>query len=64
MLKYLGSGFIANVPARDLTDGEAKQYGEGRLIASGLYQKPKEIKQPKKRDYQPVIEEDDNDTRY
>ena len=38
MLKYLGKGFIPGVPARDLTEEEAQQYG-GRLalIRSGLY---------------------------
>lgn len=37
MLRYIGSGFIPGVPARDLTDAEAAQYGQDRLIASGLY---------------------------
>lgn len=38
MLKYIGNGqFIPGVPARDLTDAEAKQYGEIGLLRSGLY---------------------------
>jgi hypothetical protein len=38
MLKYIGGGFIPGVPARDLTEEEAKLYG-GRLalMRSGLY---------------------------
>ena len=64
MLKYSGSGFITGVPARDLTEDEVKQYGERRLIASGLYYKPIEKKQLKRRDYQPVIEEKEDDTGY
>lgn len=37
-LKYVGDGFLAGVPARDLTDEEAAQYGgEKALVASGLY---------------------------
>lgn len=41
MLIYKGNGFIVKVPARDLTDEEVKQYGEEKLIKSGLYEKPK-----------------------
>ena len=63
MLRYIGNGFLKGVPARDLTDDEAKQYGEKRLLSSGLYQKPKETKQTKKYDYIPVIEEAEDDTR-
>lgn len=37
MLKYVGFGFLPGVPARDLTDEEAKEYGRGRLLESGLY---------------------------
>lgn len=37
MLRYIGSGFIPGVPARDLTDEEAARYGQDRLIDSGLY---------------------------
>lgn len=39
MLKYVGRGnFRQGVPARDLTEAEAKRYGgRERLVASGLY---------------------------
>ena len=37
MLKYIGNGWIHGVPARDLTDEEAKKHGKKRLLASGLY---------------------------
>jgi hypothetical protein len=40
MLKYVGQGaFLSGVPARDLSADEAKEYGEARLIKSGLYKK-------------------------
>jgi hypothetical protein len=40
-LKYIGQGsFLHGVPARDLSEAEAAQYGgEQKLIASGLYAK-------------------------
>ena len=47
MLKYVGNGFIDNVPARDLSDEEVKKYGEKALLDSGLYIKTsieKEVK--------------------
>lgn len=37
-LRYIGGGFLAGVPARDLSAGEAKIYGLERLLASGLYE--------------------------
>ena len=38
MLKYNGDGFVAGVPARDLTDEEVEGLGGvERLLASGLY---------------------------
>ena len=43
MLKYIGDGsalVIDQVPARDLTDEEVEQFGEEKLINSGLYAKP------------------------
>lgn len=43
-LKYLGGGFLVGVPSRDLTEEEARIYGESWLIASGLYKK---IRKPK-----------------
>lgn len=36
-LTYVGGGFFAGVPARDLTEEEAKQYGRAQLLRSGLY---------------------------
>jgi hypothetical protein len=36
-MKYNGQGFLHGVPARDLTEAEAKHYGIERLLASGLY---------------------------
>lgn len=43
MLEYIrNSGWVADIPARDLTDKEVRQYGgEKRLLATGCYQKPK-----------------------
>ena len=39
MLKYIGTGFLPGVPARDLSDAEVEQHGgEETLIASGLYE--------------------------
>jgi len=51
-MKYLHNGFLAGVPARDLTEDEVKKYGKKRLLDSGLYKetyKPrikKEIEKP------------------
>lgn len=42
--KYKGGGFIPNVPARDLTDDEAKACGLDLLKASGLYEEEKREK--------------------
>lgn len=47
MLRYNKKGFLRGVPARDLTDDEAKQYGEARLVKSGLYERVKERKAKK-----------------
>lgn len=44
MLIYLGGGHILGVPARNLTEAEAKIHGRERLLASGLY---KEQAKPK-----------------
>jgi uncharacterized membrane protein len=42
MLKYIGTGFIAGIPARDLTAAEVKKYGGAKfLLSTGLYAKPK-----------------------
>lgn len=38
MLRYVGNGFLAGIPARDLTDAEVEQYGGAdELLATGLY---------------------------
>ncbi len=37
-LKYVGSGSLPNVPARDLNDEEVARFGgEAMLLQSGLY---------------------------
>jgi hypothetical protein len=46
MLKYVGNGSLADIPARDLTDDEVKQFGEAFLLSTGLYVKV-EVKQSK-----------------
>ena len=56
MYKYNGKGFVKGIPARDLTDEEVKQYGERRVLASGLYEKVKERK-VKKENELPVLEQ-------
>lgn len=46
MLKYIGNGSLAGIPARDLTDDEVEQFGEEFLLSTGLYVKV-EAKQSK-----------------
>ena len=42
MLKYVGRGTsLPGIPARDLTDNEAKQHNEKFLVKSGLYEQPR-----------------------
>lgn len=36
-LRYVGGGFFAGVPARDLTAEEAEKFGRAMLLRSGLY---------------------------
>lgn len=36
-LRYVGGGFFAGVPARDLTAEEADRYGRAQLLRSLLY---------------------------
>lgn len=43
MYKFTGNGWIHGVPARDLSDEEAKKYGIKQLVDSGLYIKVKTI---------------------
>ena len=41
-LKYKGKGaYVVGLPARDLSAAEVKQYGQERLLASGLYEEVK-----------------------
>lgn len=42
MYKYLGGGFLPGVPARDLTDEEARQYGIKKISKSNLYKHVKD----------------------
>ena len=45
MLKYIGTGFLPGIPARDLTDEEVKKCGGVKfLLSTGLYAKPKKKK--------------------
>ena len=37
MWKYNGNGFIVGIPARDLSDEEAKKIGIDRVKKCGLY---------------------------
>jgi hypothetical protein len=46
MLKYVGNGSLADIPARDLTDDEVERFGEAFLLSTGLYVKV-EVKQSK-----------------
>lgn len=52
MLIYTGGGYggsVPNIPARDLSDGEAEQFGgAAQLIATGLYQKAEAPLSPSK----------------
>jgi hypothetical protein len=49
-MKYKGNGFLQGVPARDLTEQEARTYGVDRLLKSGLYELvEKEYKKKSKR---------------
>lgn len=41
-MKYVGKGsFLVGVPARDLSAGEVKKFGEERLLKSNLYEEVK-----------------------
>lgn len=44
MLKYIGKSFIIGIPARDLTDEEARKFGVKRLVATGLYKEVRKTK--------------------
>ena len=46
--KYIGNGsFLPGIPARDLSDDEVILHGKGDVIASGLYEIPKNAPEPK-----------------
>lgn len=48
MWKYLGGAFLPGIPARDLTDEEAKKYGLEKVKKSNLYKHIKvKVKAPK-----------------
>ena len=55
MLKYIGTGFIPGIPAKDLSEDEVKKYGGVKfLLSTGLFEKPrKKLKVVKKE----IIEE-------
>ena len=48
-MKYNGKGFLQGVPARDLTEQEARTYGVDRLLKSGLYELKHEEREYKKK---------------
>ena len=56
MLKYIGNGFIVDIPARDLAEEEVRRLAlqrndpklKGHLVASGLYQA--KLERPKRAD--------------
>ncbi len=42
MLKYIGTGFIPGIPARDLSTAEVEKFGGVKfLLSTGLFEKPK-----------------------
>lgn len=60
-MRYIGEGgFVAGVPARDLSAVEVEKYGKAFLLSTGLYQEVKTIKQKRAVKPKPVTE-DNND---
>lgn len=55
MLRYIGKGFIAGIPARNLTDEEVSQFNKRRLLESGLYV---EVRERKKKSQESVKRSD------
>lgn len=43
-LIYNGGGYLIGIPARDLSDEEARQFGRKYLLESGLYSEPVKAK--------------------
>lgn len=61
MLKHNRKGFIKGVPARDLTDEEARKYGRERLLNSGVYYEevqPQRVRRGKRDSDEPQPEEE------
>lgn len=56
MLKYIGKAFIVGVPARDLTDEEARRFGVKRLVATGLYE------EVRKKNFKETVKQADEDS--
>lgn len=46
-LTYVGNASLPGVPARDLTEDEAKEHGVETLLATGLYVRAKSTSKPK-----------------
>ncbi len=57
-MRYLGGGFLVGVPSRDLTEEEARIYGESWLVASGLYKKIRKPKAAKQPEAEQLVKED------
>ena len=53
IVKYVGTGFLPGVPARDMTNDEAREYNISRLLKSGLYQIQRPKRQPRKVEAEP-----------
>jgi len=62
MLHYIGSSFIIGIPARDLTDDEAKKYGKSALIKSGLYKEAFTAEKPRKKNFKETTKQADVDS--
>ena len=59
-VRYIGGGFLPNIPARDLSADEVKRYGLKRLLTSGLYEDlypPKKTKVEYKNEVEALSEE-------
>jgi hypothetical protein len=63
---YKGGGYLAGVPARDLTIEEAEKHGVEKLLASGLYVLREQSRKKSKRleAADAVMEGDSNGTGY
>lgn len=61
MLRYIGKGFIRDIPARDLTEAEAEKYGIEGLVRSGLYEEVT-VEKPHKKKLKETVEQADEDS--